>query len=116
MLSLANNHLLAAFMTKLDVRDRNALPTIEFALQAHRKEPLEDASHVCSRVAGFNQVIKVSNTERDLAWRRILRSAKKYGAEVHDTTWRDLGRTACSNQTIVTLNLSIERNLLTTHR
>ena len=79
-------------MTKLDTSDRNALPAIEFAFQAQRKEPMEDASHVRSAVARFNQVTGVSDGERNLAWRKILRSAKKYGVEVHDTSWRDLGK------------------------
>ena len=79
-------------MTKLDTSDRNALPAIEFAFQAQRKEPMEDASHVRSGVARFNQVTGVSDGERNLAWCKILRSAKKYGVEVHDTSWRDLGK------------------------
>ena len=79
-------------MKKLDTSDRNALPAIEFAFQAQRKEPMEDASHVRSAVARFNQVTGVSDGERDFAWRRVLRAAKKYGVEVHDTSWRDLGK------------------------
>ena len=102
-------------MTKLEAKDRSAVSTVEFAFQTQHKDPLENVSHVCSAAAYFGPVTGVSNTERDVTWRRILRFAKKYGAEVHDTTWRDLGRTTCSNQTIATINLSIERNLLTTH-
>ena len=68
------------------------MPAIEFAFQAQRKEPLEDASHVRNAIARFNQVTGVNNTERDLAWHRILSSAKKYGVDVHDTSWRDVGK------------------------
>lgn len=78
-------------MTKLTPKTRFELPAIEFAFQAQRKEPLEDASHVRNAIARFNQVTGVDKTERDLAWRRILSSAKKYGVDVHDTSWRDVG-------------------------
>ena len=81
-------------MTKLDATDQNALLTIEFAFQAQLKDPLEDVSHVCSAVARFNPVTGVTNTERDFVWRGTLRFAKKCGAEVHDTSWRDLGKTS----------------------
>lgn len=80
------------FMTKLTVKARNALPAIEFAFQAERKEPLENASHIRNAIARFTQVRGVSDTERNLAWERIQRSAGKYGVEVHDTSWRDLGK------------------------
>lgn len=79
-------------MTKLTSKNRSELPAIEFAFQAQRKEPLEDASHVRNATARFNQVTGVNNTERDMAWHRILSSAKKYGVDVHDTSWRDIGR------------------------
>ena len=79
-------------MTKLIAKDRNALPAIEFAFVKQRKEPIEDARHVRSAVARFNQVAGVSDEERSKGWRRILDAAKKFGVEVHDTSWRDLGK------------------------
>jgi hypothetical protein len=82
----------SAFMTKLSSRDRNALPAIEFAFQAQRKEPLENAGHVRNAISRFDQVTGVTDAERTVAWRRILSSAKKNGVHVHDTSWRDLGK------------------------
>lgn len=79
-------------MTKLLSKDRNGLPAIEFAFEAQRKEPLENASHVRNAIARFNQVTGVTDAERTIAWRRILGSAKKNGVHVHDTSWRDLGK------------------------
>ena len=81
-------------MTKLLSKDRNELPAIEFAFQAQRKEPLENASHVRNAIARFNQVTGVSDAERTVAWRRILGAAKRNGVHVHDTSWRDLGKSA----------------------
>ena len=79
-------------MTKLTAQARAALPAIRFAFQAQRNEPLEDASHVRSAVARFHQVTGVSDAERSVAWRRILGFAKKYGVQVHDTSWRDVAK------------------------
>lgn len=82
----------SVLMTKLLSKHRNELPSIEFAFQTQRKEPLEDANHIRNAIARFNQVAGVSNAERDVAWRRILSAAKKYGVDVHDTSWRDIGK------------------------
>jgi len=79
-------------MSKLSTNDRHALPAIEFAFQAQRKEPLENASHIRNAIARFTQVTGVSDGERNIAWERIQRSAKKYGVDVHDTSWRELGK------------------------
>ena len=83
-----------AFMTKLLSKDRNELPAIEFAFESERKEPLENASHVRNAIARFNQVTGVSDAERTVAWHRILGAAKRSGVNVHDTSWRDLGKSA----------------------
>lgn len=79
-------------MAKLSAQARLVLPAIEFAFPAQRKEPLENASHVRNAIARFNQVTGVSELEKNLAWRRILDFAKRYGVQVHDTSWRDLGK------------------------
>jgi hypothetical protein len=79
-------------MSKLTTKDRHALPAIEFAFPAQRKEPLENASDIRNRIARFTQVTGASNSERNVAWERIQRSAKKYGVDVHDTSWRELGK------------------------
>ena len=43
-------------MSKLDQEDRDDLSSQNFAFPKQRKEPLEDASHVRSAIARFNQV------------------------------------------------------------
>ena len=77
-------------MTKLNAKDRNALPALEFAFPAPRKVPIEDSVHTRNAIARFNQVAGVSAEERSNGWHRILNMAKKFGVDVHDTTWRDV--------------------------
>ncbi len=78
-------------MAKLDTEDRDKLPNREFAFPKQRKEPLEDASHVRNAVARFDQVKDVTDAERDEAWKRIEMAAKKFGVELHERSWRELG-------------------------
>ncbi len=78
-------------MTKLDSRDRDAMPPREFAFPKQRKEPIEDAAHVRAAIARFNQVKDVTDRERDEAWERILRAAGRYGVEVHEKSWHEIG-------------------------
>jgi hypothetical protein len=77
-------------MSKLDQEDRNDMSSKQFAFPKERKEPLEDASHVRTAVARFNQVEGVSDHERDEAWARIRAAAKKFTVELDETDWRDL--------------------------
>jgi hypothetical protein len=79
-------------MAKLDEEDRGKLPDREFAFPKQRKEPLEDASHVRNAVARFDQVKGVSDLERDEAWKRIEQAAKKFGVELNERGWRELGK------------------------
>ncbi len=79
-------------MAKLDKEDRDKLPPREFAFPKQRKEPLEDASHVRNAVARFDQVQGVSDAERDEAWKRIQAAAKQFGVEIHEGSWRELGK------------------------
>ena len=79
-------------MSKLDARDRDTLPGREFAFPKQRKEPLEDANHVRNAVARFDQVKDVTDTERDEAWKRIEAAAKRFGVELHERSWRELGK------------------------
>ena len=79
-------------MTKLDADHRNALDSRQFAFPKERKEPLENASHVRNAIARFNQVDGVSDGERDEAWKRIKAAAKKFGVEVKEKSWREIGR------------------------
>ena len=78
-------------MTKLDQDDRNEISARNFAFPKQRKEPLEDASHVRNAIARFDQVEGVTDQERDEAWTRIRAAAKKFGVEVNEDDWRELG-------------------------
>jgi hypothetical protein len=76
----------------LSTAEENRLPDKEFAFPAERKEPLTDARHVRNAIARFDQVEGVSDAERDAAWKRIQAAAKKFGVEVHEKSWREIGR------------------------
>lgn len=76
----------------LDADERNALPDSTFAFPRVRKEPLSDARHVRNAIARFDQVRDVSDSERDEAFRRIRKAAEKYGVELTETRWQDLGK------------------------
>ncbi len=79
-------------MTKLDAKHRDAIDSRQFAFPKERKEPLENAAHVRNAIARFDQVEGVSDAERDEAWQRIKGAAKKFGVEVHEKSWREVGR------------------------
>lgn len=79
-------------MTKLDAEHRNAIDSKQFAFPKERKEPLENASHVRNAIARFNQVEGVGDAERDEAWKRIKAAAKKFGVEVDEKSWREIGK------------------------
>lgn len=79
-------------MSKLSAEERDKLPKKEFAFADKRKEPIEDAAHVRAAIARFNQVKDVTDEERDQAWERIKRAAKKFDVEVNEESWRDIGK------------------------
>ncbi len=79
-------------MTKLDADHRNAIDSRQFAFAKQRKEPLENASHVRNAISRFNQVEGVSDAERDAAWKHIKAAAKKFGVDVKEKGWREIGR------------------------
>ena len=79
-------------MTKLDAEHRDAIDSKQFAFPKERKEPLENATHVRNAIARFNQVEGVSDAERDEAWKRIRAAAKKFGVEVNEKGWREIGK------------------------
>ncbi len=79
-------------MSKLDADKRNAVPTRQFAFPKERKEPLENATHVRSAIARINQVEGVTDEERDTAWKHITAAAKKFGVEVKEKSWREVGK------------------------
>ncbi|HET7576214.1 MAG TPA: DUF6582 domain-containing protein, partial [Sphingomicrobium sp.] len=72
--------------------DREKLKDSQYAFPKERKEPIEDASHVRNAIARFDQVEGVSEKEKDEAWDRIKKAAKKFGVEVHEKSWRELGK------------------------
>lgn len=76
------------------VTKRSDLPESKFAFPNERKEPLTDASHVRNAIARFDQTEGVSDAERDLAFAKIKRAAKKYGVEMTETHWSELGKKA----------------------
>ena len=67
------------------------LPATVFAFPKQRKEPLTDAQHVRNAVARFDQVIDVSDADRDLAFANIEKAAKYYDVTLSETTWHQLG-------------------------
>jgi cell division protein FtsX len=77
-------------MSKLNQKERDEIPSKEFAFPKEEKEPLEDAAHVRNAIARFNQVQSVTDEERDAAWKRIRSAAKKFDVEVKETDWREL--------------------------
>ena len=63
---------------------------MEYAFPEQEKEPIGDAKHVRNAVARFMQVEDVTDTERDAAWRRIEKAAKKFDVDLSEKDWRDL--------------------------
>jgi hypothetical protein len=79
-------------MSELSEKQRDSLDEEQFAFPKERKEPLNNASHVRNAIARFDQVKGVSDSERDDAWSRIKKAAKKHGVEVNEKSWRELGK------------------------
>jgi hypothetical protein len=77
-------------MAKLSEKERDKLSDSDFAFPKERKEPISDADHVRAAIARFDQVDDVSNKERDEAWKRITRAAKKYDVDLEEKDWRDI--------------------------
>jgi len=79
-------------MSELSEKQRDKLDDDQFAFPKKRKEPLNNASHVRNAIARFDQVEGVSDHERDEAWKRIKKAAKKYDVEVSEKSWHELGK------------------------
>jgi hypothetical protein len=62
-----------------------------YAFPKQGKEPLTDAQHVRNAVARFDQVIDVSDADRELAFANIEKAAAYYGVTLSETSWRELG-------------------------
>ena len=74
----------------MSTAEQNRLDEDEFAFPEQRKEPLTDAAHVRNAIARFDQVEGVSDGERDEAWKRIRRAARRYDIDVEADDWRQL--------------------------
>src|SRR4029078_5082320 len=79
-----------ALMSELSENQRDDLDENQFSFPKERKEPLNNASHVRNAIARFDQVEGVSDDERDAAWRRIKKAARKHDVEVSEDSWHDL--------------------------
>lgn len=77
---------------KLDTSDRDDLPESSYAFPKQRKEPLTDAAHVRNALARFNQVEGVSDADREQAFANIKKAAKRYGVDVSESSWKELGK------------------------
>ncbi len=66
------------------------LPDSVYASPKQRKEPLTVAQHVRNAVARFDQVIDVSDADRDLAFANIEKAAAYYAVNLTETSWHDL--------------------------
>lgn len=75
----------------LSADDRKQIDDSQYAFPEQRKEPLENASHVRNAIARFDQVKDVSDEDREKAFGRIKAAAKKFGVEMKETHWHQLG-------------------------
>ena len=64
--------------------EQSDLPDSVYAFPAQRKEPLTDASHVRNAIARFDQVIDVSDADRELALANIRKAAAYYGVNISE--------------------------------
>jgi hypothetical protein len=76
----------------MNTAEQNNLRSTQFAFPEERKEPLTDARHVRNAIARFDQVEGVTDAERDRAWKRITKAAKKFDIAIEADDWRDLFR------------------------
>ena len=74
----------------LSTAEENDLAVDEFAFPKERKEPIHDAAHVRNAIARFDQVEDVTDAERDRAWKRIVKAAKRFDVDVSADDWREL--------------------------
>lgn len=77
-------------MSRMNDEERNEMDSGEFAFPKQRKEPIGDAAHVRNAIARFDQVEGVTDEERDEAWERIRRAARKFNVEMNESGWREL--------------------------
>ena len=82
-----------------ELTERSDLPDTVFAFPKERKEPLTDAEHVRNAIARFDQVIDVSDEERELAFANIKAAAEHYGVNMSESDWHELGSQPDSGRT-----------------
>ena len=82
-----------------ELTERSDLPESVFAFPRQRKEPLTDARHVRNAIARFDQVIDVSDEDRELAFANIKKAADYYGVDMRESAWTQLGRTPHTGRT-----------------
>ena len=75
----------------LSTEDRKEMKDSTYAFPKQRKEPLNDASHVRNAIARFDQVKGVSDEDREQAFKHIKTAAKKFGVDMQETNWKQLG-------------------------
>src|SRR4051812_5795618 len=83
---------------ELDADDRKSIPDSKFAFPEQRKEPLNAASHVRNAIARFDQVRDVTDAQRDEAFRRIKSAARRFGIEMSETRWQELGKPSANRR------------------
>ena len=77
---------------ELDSKDRAELPASVYAFPKQRKEPMTDADHVRNALARFDQVVDVTDSDRDLAFANIVKAARHFGITIEEDNWRQLGK------------------------
>ena len=88
---MAASHKSHESKSALSSDDRKEIDGSKYAFPEQRKEPLNDASHVRNAIARFDQVKDVTDDERERAFHHIKAAAKKYGVEMTETSWKQLG-------------------------
>jgi hypothetical protein len=83
---------------QLSATERNAMPNSEYAFPRLRKEPLNDATHVRTAIARFDQVQDATDDERREAFDRIRRAARRFGVEMKAMRWQDLGKPSATRK------------------
>jgi hypothetical protein len=90
-MTAANSHSSHTSSHTLSTEDRKEMSDSEYAFPDQRKEPLKDAAHVRNAIARFDQVKDVSDADREKAFHRLKAAAKKFGVEMTETSWKQLG-------------------------
>lgn len=79
-------------MASLTTTQRNNMKEDKYAFPQEHKLPIENGSHVRNAIARFNQVEGVSDEEKESAWARIKKAAKKFDVTLHEASWKEVGK------------------------